>query len=186
MSDTNAFENATTNETPASQEARSPRRGLRRRNGQAGPPAGDAHPAATHHRDVANEGELILDVNNLTVNFWVNTEWFTAADGLTYQLHAGEVLAIVGESGSGKTQSSMALVGLLPPNGRTTGSAKLGRTELVGLRGSRLRSVRGREIAVIFQEPMTALNPLYTVGFQIMETLRTHFVMNPSEAKRRA
>ncbi|MDA8439759.1 MAG: ABC transporter ATP-binding protein [Propionibacterium sp.] len=146
----------------------------------------DGHSKATHRRDVANKGDLILDVKDLSVNFWVNNGWFTAAHGLTYQLRAGDVLAIVGESGSGKTQSSMALVGLLPPNGRTSGSAKLGDTELVGLKGSRLRSIRGRQIAVIFQEPMTALNPLYTVGFQIMETLRTHFIMSPSEAKRQA
>jgi len=185
-------ENTATTTTDAAEPER-PRRGLRGlRPGRAqqstpAPFGGEGdHPAATHRRDVVNKGDLILDVNNLSVNFWVNNEWFTAADGLTYQLRAGEVLAIVGESGSGKTQSSMALVGLLPPNGRTTGSAKLGGTELVGLRGSRLRATRGREIAVIFQEPMTALNPLYTVGFQIMETLRTHFVMNPSEAKRRA
>ncbi len=143
-------------------------------------------PHATHERAELKEGQLILDVKGLTVDFWVGNEWFRAADNLNYQLHAGEVLAIVGESGSGKTQSSMALVGLLPPNGRTTGSAKLGDVELVGLQGSTLRHIRGREIAVIFQEPMTALNPLYTVGFQIVETLRTHFLMNPTEARERA
>ncbi len=132
-------------------------------------------------------GEPILTVNNLGVQFWVGDGWFTAAEGLNYELKAGEVLAIVGESGSGKTQSSMSLLGLLPKTGRVTGSAVLrGGTELVGLTGSRLRKVRGNQIAVIFQEPMTALNPLYTVGYQIAETLRTHFVMSPSEAKRRA
>lgn len=131
-------------------------------------------------------GDTILQVRGLTVNFWVNNEWFTAAQDLDYELKAGEVLAIVGESGSGKTQSSMSLIGLLPANGRATGSASLKGTELIGLSGKRLREIRGNEISVIFQEPMTALNPVYTVGFQIVETLRTHFVMAPSEARKRA
>ena len=131
-------------------------------------------------------GDTILEVRDLGVKFWVNGEWFDAADEVNYELKAGEVLAIVGESGSGKTQSSMSLIGLLPSNGRAVGSAKLKGTELIGLSGTRLREVRGNEIAVIFQEPMTALNPVYTVGFQIAETLRTHFVMAPAQAKARA
>ncbi|MDR1710566.1 MAG: ABC transporter ATP-binding protein [Propionibacteriaceae bacterium] len=135
--------------------------------------------------DVA-KGDVILEVRDLEVNFWVNGEWFTAAEHIDYDLRAGEVLAIVGESGSGKTQSSMSLIGLLPPNGRATGSAKLKGIELIGLSGRELREIRGNEIAVIFQEPMTALNPVYTVGFQIAETLRTHYVMAPADAKRRA
>ncbi len=135
--------------------------------------------------DVA-KGDVILEVRDLSVNFWVNNEWFTAAEHMNYDLKAGEVLAIVGESGSGKTQSSMSLIGLLPTNGRATGSAKLKGTELIGLPLSELRQIRGNEISVIFQEPMTALNPVYTVGFQIMETLRTHFIMPPTVAKARA
>ena len=131
-------------------------------------------------------GDTILQVRDLSVNFWVNDSWFTAAEHMDYDLKAGEVLAIVGESGSGKTQSSMSLIGLLPKNGRATGSAKLKGIELVGLAQSEMREIRGNEISVIFQEPMTALNPVYTVGFQIVETLRTHFLMNPSDAKVRA
>lgn len=80
----------------------------------------------------------------------------------------------------------MALLGLTPPNGRVTGSVQLNGRELVGLTGSRLRAVRGRDVAVIFQEPMTALNPVYTIGFQIVETLRTHTEMAPDDAKARA
>lgn len=131
-------------------------------------------------------GDVILEVRDLSVNFWVNDGWFTAAEHMDYDLKAGEVLAIVGESGSGKTQSSMSLIGLLPKNGRATGSAKLKGVELVGLSQTEMREIRGNEISVIFQEPMTALNPVYTVGFQIVETLRTHFLMNPSDAKVRA
>ncbi len=131
-------------------------------------------------------GDTILEVRDLGVRFWVNDSWFTAAQGLTYDLKAGEVLAIVGESGSGKTQSAMSLIGLLPKNGRATGSAKLKGTELIGMSLRQLQHVRGNDISVIFQEPMTALNPVYTVGFQIVETLRTHFLMQPAQAKARA
>jgi peptide/nickel transport system ATP-binding protein len=128
----------------------------------------------------------ILTVDNLGVEFWVDGEWYPAAIDVSYELFAGEVLAIVGESGSGKTQSSMSIIGLLPPNGRATGSVKLGERELIGLSHSRLRHVRGADVAVIFQEPMTALNPVYTVGFQIIETLRAHREIGPKEARLRA
>ncbi len=130
--------------------------------------------------------EPILTVRDLSVDFFVEGEWFPAATGVSYDVHPGEVLAIVGESGSGKSQSSMSLLGLLPANGRATGSAKLGETELIGLTGAPMRRIRGNEMAVIFQEPMTALNPVYPVGFQIVETLRTHFDMGPAAAKERA
>lgn len=132
------------------------------------------------------KNEPILEVNDLTVEFWVDGDWFTAAKDISYEVYPGEVLAIVGESGSGKTQSSMSLLGLLPPNGRSKGSAKLHGRELVGLSHSQLRHLRGNEMAVIFQEPMTAMNPVYTIGFQIIETLRTHTEMSPKQARARA
>jgi peptide/nickel transport system ATP-binding protein len=128
----------------------------------------------------------ILDVSGLNVDFWVDGTWYPAAIDLNYDVKAGEILAIVGESGSGKSSSSMALLGLTPSNGRVSGSAKLSGRELIGISASALRRVRGKEIAVIFQEPMTALNPVYTIGFQIVETLRTHFEMAPADAKTRA
>ncbi len=128
----------------------------------------------------------ILEVENLSVAFYVDGDWFPAARGLSYYVDPGEVLAIVGESGSGKTQSAMSLVGLLPENGRSSGSAKLKGQELVGLTGAPLRRIRGKEIAVIFQEPMTAMNPVYTMGFQIVETIRSHFEVSPKQAKERA
>jgi peptide/nickel transport system ATP-binding protein len=128
----------------------------------------------------------ILQVRGLNVDFFVEGEWFPAAIDVSYDVHPGEVLAIVGESGSGKTQSSMSLIGLLPPNGRATGSAKLAGQELIGLRTSELHRVRGQQIAIIFQEPMTALNPVYTIGFQIVETIRAHLPLGPKEAQARA
>ena len=128
----------------------------------------------------------VLSVQDLGVDFYVDGTWFPAARGVSYDVRPGEVLAIVGESGSGKTQSSMALLGLLPANGRARGSAKLEDRELIGMTPGRLRRVRGKEIAVIFQEPMTALNPVYTIGFQIVETLRTHFELGPQAARERA
>lgn len=139
-----------------------------------------------HEMADETKSDPILTVSHLDVEFWVDGQWYPAARDISFEVRPGEVLAIVGESGSGKTQSSMSLIGLLPPNGRATGSARLGDKELIGLRHSQLRRVRGNEIAVIFQEPMTALNPVYTIGFQIVETLRVHTLMGPNEAKTRA
>ncbi|TBN57348.1 ABC transporter ATP-binding protein [Glaciihabitans arcticus] len=128
----------------------------------------------------------ILEVAGLGVDFWVENGWVPAATDVNFTLNPGEVLAIVGESGSGKTTSSMALLGLLPTNGRSVGSVKLEGEELVGMRADKLRKVRGNKIAVIFQEPMTALNPVYTVGFQIVEAVQTHSYMTKAQAKVRA
>jgi len=128
----------------------------------------------------------ILEVTGLDLDFWVDGTWYPAAKNLSYDVKAGEVLAIVGESGSGKSSSSMALLGLTPQNGRVGGSAKLGGRELIGISEGRLRSIRGKDVAVIFQEPMTALNPVYTIGFQIAESLRTHLDMTPLDAEARA
>lgn len=130
--------------------------------------------------------ETVLEVTGLGVDFWVDGEFYPAAVDLDYTVKRGEVMAIVGESGSGKSSSSMALLGLLPPTARVTGSIKLLGREISSLSKRDLRAVRGQQIAVIFQEPMTALNPVYTVGFQIVETLRTHFDLTPNQAKARA
>lgn len=128
----------------------------------------------------------VLAVHDLSVDFGVDNTWIPAAKKLNYSIKAGEVLAIVGESGSGKSASSMAILDLLPKNSRVRGSIKLEGRELTGLTQPQMRRVRGRQVAVIFQEPMTALNPVYTVGSQIVETLRIHFGMSPHEAKERA
>lgn len=124
--------------------------------------------------ETTTQNAPILEATNLGVDFWVEGEWVMAAEGVSYQVKPGEVLAIVGESGSGKSTSSMALLGLLPQNGRASGSVKLKGEELIDASQERLRAIRGSGIAVIFQEPMTALNPVYTVGFQIVEALKVH------------
>lgn len=128
----------------------------------------------------------VLQVRDLSVDFGVERQWVPAAMNLNYEVRAGEVLAIVGESGSGKSVSSMGMIGLLPKNARVTGSVKLNGRELIGLSNTDLLSVRGEEVAVIFQEPMTAMNPVMTVGDQIVETLRLHKDISPAEAKEEA
>jgi peptide/nickel transport system ATP-binding protein len=135
---------------------------------------------------VPGRGEPVLEVRDLSVDFGVDKKWVPAAIGLSYEVRAGEVLAIVGESGSGKSASSMALLGLLPSNSRVTGSVKLAGRELLGTNEANIRAVRGKDVAVIFQEPMTALNPVYTVGSQIVETVRLHNEVSPDEARLRA
>ncbi|TSE15093.1 ABC transporter ATP-binding protein [Arthrobacter sp. KBS0703] len=132
------------------------------------------------------KGAVVLEVRDLSVDFGVDKKWVPAAVGLNYEVRAGEVLAIVGESGSGKSASSMALLGLLPSNSRVSGSVKLSGKELLGADAANIRSVRGKDVAVIFQEPMTALNPVYTVGAQIVETVRLHNEVSPDEARERA
>jgi peptide/nickel transport system ATP-binding protein len=133
-----------------------------------------------------HKGAVVLEVRDLSVDFGVDKKWVPAAVGLNYEVRAGEVLAIVGESGSGKSASSMALLGLLPSNSRVSGSVRLSGKELLGADAANIRSVRGKDVAVIFQEPMTALNPVYTVGAQIVETVRLHNEVSPGEARERA
>lgn len=129
----------------------------------------------------------IIKASELSVDFWVDGEWVMAASGVNFEVSPGEVLAIVGESGSGKSTSAMSLLGLLPVNGRSSGSVRLKDEELVGASKKRLREIRGKDIAVIFQEPMTALNPVYTIGFQIVEALQVHFpTMTKAQAKTRS
>ena len=128
----------------------------------------------------------VLKVQDFTVEFWVDGLWYPAAINMNFEVNPGQVLAIVGESGSGKSTTAMGLMSLLASNARMSGSIKVKGQEMLGAKGSTLRKFRGKEVAYIFQEPMTALNPVYTIGFQIIETLRTHFDMGPKEARARA
>ena len=128
----------------------------------------------------------VLKVSELCVEFWVDGVWYPAAVDINFEVNAGRTLAIVGESGSGKSTVAMAIMSLLASNARVSGSIKVKDEEVLGAPTQTLQKYRGKEVAYIFQEPMTALNPVYTIGFQIMETLRNHFDIGPNEAKSRA
>jgi peptide/nickel transport system ATP-binding protein len=128
----------------------------------------------------------VAEVRNLCIDFWVNGEWYPAVIDASFDVSGGKTLAIVGESGSGKSTIALAMMGLLPANADVRGSIKVRDQEIVGLDKRTLRSIRGRHVSMIFQEPMTALNPVYTVGFQIAEMLRSHTSMSPRRARERA
>lgn len=131
----------------------------------------------------ARSVEPVLRVRDLTVSFHGAERTVHAVDGVSYELAPGEVLAVVGESGCGKSVTSMAVMGLLPPTARIGGSITLDGQELVGAPEKRLRSLRGRRLSMIFQEPMTSLNPVLTIGRQITEVLRRHQGLGRSEAR---
>jgi peptide/nickel transport system ATP-binding protein len=131
----------------------------------------------------------VLDVENLRVSFPADAGGRVhPVDGVSFALERGETLALVGESGCGKSLTSLALVRLIPPPGRIEeGSAiRLGDTDVLGLQGEALRKIRGRRIGMVFQDPMTSLNPVFTVGDQIAEGVRAHFEVTRAEARRRA
>jgi oligopeptide/dipeptide ABC transporter ATP-binding protein len=120
-------------------------------------------------------GGPLLAVDDLRVGFATEDGRLQAVDGVSFQLEAGEVLAIVGESGSGKSVTAQTIIGLTrSPNSHIEGSVKLSGEELTTQSESELQSIRGSKIAMIFQDPMTSMNPVYTVGKQIIEAIRAH------------
>ncbi len=119
-------------------------------------------------------GETVLEVDDLRVSFPTDDGVVQAVRGVSYRLGRGEVLGIVGESGSGKSVTSMAVMGLLPGSARISGSVRFGGEELLGASDKQLSRVRGRRVSMIFQDPMTSLNPVYTIGYQIAEAIRAH------------
>jgi len=128
----------------------------------------------------------VLEVTDLAVSFPSEEGRITAVRGLSYQVTAGEVLGIVGESGSGKSVSSLAVMGLLPPQARITGSIRFQGRELLGRSDTELSQLRGRRIAMIFQDPLSALTPVYTVGDQVAEALLVHDALSRQAAGARA
>ena len=131
-------------------------------------------------------GEPLLHIEDLCVEFPTDDGLVTAVRGVSYDLRPGETLGIVGESGSGKSVSSMAVMGLLPRTAQIRGSIKLRGQELLGLSDHDMSRIRGREIAVIFQDPMTSLNPVYTVGKQLAEAVLAHHSVSKKHAWDRA
>jgi peptide/nickel transport system ATP-binding protein len=127
-----------------------------------------------------------LEVEDLRVRFDTDEGQVLAVNGVSFSVAPGEVVALVGESGCGKSMTAMATMGLLPATASTTGSVQLEGRELSGLSAKEMRQIRGREISMIFQEPMTSLNPVFTVGYQISEVLRRHEGLSRADARQRA
>src|SRR6201999_1869388 len=116
----------------------------------------------------------LLDVTNVAVGFPTEGQPLQAVRGIDFHVDAGEVLAIVGESGSGKSTAAMAVVGLLPEYAEVSGSVRLHGQELLGLPDQAMSQIRGKTIGTVFQDPMSALTPVYTVGDQIAEAITVH------------
>jgi len=129
----------------------------------------------------------LLAVDDLRVHFWTGGGTVHAVNGISFEIGPGETLGIVGESGCGKSVTALALLGLLPRAGRVrSGAARFDGRDLLRLSQRALRRVRGRQIAMIFQDPMTSLNPVLTIGRQLREPLETHFGMGRKAATARA
>jgi peptide/nickel transport system ATP-binding protein len=130
---------------------------------------------------------MMLEVQGLTVQFPTRRGVLTAVDEVSFTIAPGEVLGVVGESGAGKSMTGLAVIGLLEPPGRiAAGEVRLEGRRIDNLPHEELRRIRGRRIGVIFQDPLTSLNPLYTIGQQLEETILTHLPLNRNQAKQRA
>ena len=129
----------------------------------------------------------LLEVNDLHTSFFTDAGEVKAVDGVSFRLDHGKVLGIVGESGSGKSVTAYSIMQILAPTGKiVSGSVKFDGQELVGADEKLLRTVRGNRISIIFQDPMTSLNPTYTIGRQLMEAILLHTDRNRHQARERA
>ncbi len=129
----------------------------------------------------------LLQVKNLIVEFPGRRGTLRALDDISFDIAPGEILGVVGESGAGKSLTGAAIIGLLEPPGRIVGGQILLEGQRIdNLTQEQMRHIRGRKIGAIFQDPLTSLNPLYTVGRQLIETIQTHLPVNAAEARRRA
>jgi peptide/nickel transport system ATP-binding protein len=130
---------------------------------------------------------VILEVKDLRVQFPTRRGVLTAIDGISFSVAPGEVLGVVGESGAGKSITGLAVIGLLEPPGRIAGGeVRLEGSRIDNLPHEELRRIRGRRIGMVFQDPLTSLNPLYTIGRQLEETISTHLALSQREARARA
>jgi oligopeptide transport system ATP-binding protein len=130
--------------------------------------------------------DVLLEVEDLTVDFPTDDGVVTAVRGVSYTLNRGESLGIVGESGSGKSVTSLAVLGLLPKTARVSGSVRFEGRELLGRSDDEMSAYRGRRIAMIFQDPLASLNPVYTIGTQITEAVLAHQDVGKEVARKRA
>jgi peptide/nickel transport system ATP-binding protein len=149
---------------------------------------GERPPAIESKVEASNDAKTLLDVDDLKTFFFTRHGVLKAVDGVTFSVRPAETLAIVGESGCGKSVTALSLMRLVPdPPGRIVGgSVRLAGIDLVGLDEEAMRDVRGKEISMIFQEPMTSLNPVMTIGRQIAEVLLLHEELSRSAAQRKA
>jgi len=132
-------------------------------------------------------GESLLRVRDLATHFFTRAGVVKAVDGVSFDVHAGEIVGLVGESGSGKSMTAYSILGLVDPPGRIVGgSIRLAGRELVGRPGAELRALRGRRLAMVFQDPMSTLNPVLTVGEQIRLAIAAHERVSTSAARSRA
>ncbi|CAD2071526.1 Oligopeptide transport ATP-binding protein OppD [Jeotgalicoccus meleagridis] len=130
--------------------------------------------------------EKLLQVENLKVRFKTNEGYVSTVNGVSLEMKKGEILAIVGESGSGKSVTSLSILDILPPNGEVyDGEVYLEDKNLNKISKNEYRKLRGKEMSMIFQEPMTALNPVFTIGFQLRESLQLNLKMKKSEATKK-
>jgi len=144
-------------------------------------------PTSAATPEPTSPAEPLLSVEDLRVQFRTDQGVVKAADGVTFSVWPDQVLGIVGESGSGKTVTALSVLRLLPPTARVTGTVRFKGRDMLALSGRDLRAVRGEGIALIFQDPLTALNPLHRVGQQIAEIIRIHHGdVSRREANRRA
>jgi peptide/nickel transport system ATP-binding protein len=131
--------------------------------------------------------EPLLEVIDLSVDFPLRHGTLRAVSGISFTIAPGEVLGVVGESGAGKSVTGAAVIGLIDPPGRIAGGEiRLGGRRIDNLPYEAMRKIRGREIGAVFQDPLTSLNPLYTIGRQLVETIRTHLPLSAAEAQTRA
>jgi peptide/nickel transport system ATP-binding protein len=129
----------------------------------------------------------VLSVRDLSVEFPTRRGTLTAVDHISFDIAPGEVLGVVGESGAGKSLTGAAIIGLLEPPGRiASGAVHLKGARIDNLRPAQMRQIRGKRIGMVFQDPLTSLNPLYRVGEQLVETIRTHLMLSEREARTRA
>src|SRR3546814_819047 len=129
----------------------------------------------------------LLEVANLRIEFPTRRGLLTAVDDVSFTIEAGEVLGVVGESGAGKSLTGMTIIGLLEPPGRiAAGEIRFDGRRIDNLPYEALRRVRGKDIGAIFQDPLTSLNPLYSIGEQLVETIRTHTELSAAAARERA